>query len=149
MRMTVKVGINGFGRIGRNVFRHALGKEGIEIVAVNDLTDADMLAHLLKYDSVHGTLDEEVSVEGSTLKVGDREIEVLSESDPANLVGRDLLVAVVIEAIGRATVRENPPTLIDAVPNAVIMSAPAADVHVVRVSGVNEDVYNAEERELV
>src|SRR5690625_4777006 len=122
MRMSVEVGINGFGRIGRNVFRHALGKEGIEIVAVNDLTDADMLAHLLKYDSVHGTLDEEVSVEGSTLKVGDREIEVLSESDPANLAWGDHGVEVVIESTGRFTDRENAQKHIDAGAKKVIRS---------------------------
>jgi len=149
MRMTVKVGINGFGRIGRNVFRHALGKEGIEIVAVNDLTDADMLAHLLKYDSVHGTLDEEVSVEGSTLKVGDREIEVLSESDPANLAWGDHGVEVVIESTGRFTDRENAQKHIDAGAKKVIISAPAADDDLMVVLGVNEDDYNPEEHHIV
>lgn len=147
--MTVKVGINGFGRIGRNVFRHALGKEGIEIVAVNDLTDADMLAHLLKYDSVHGTLDEEVSVEGSTLKVGDREIEVLSESDPANLAWGDHGVEVVIESTGRFTDRENAQKHIDAGAKKVIISAPAADDDLMVVLGVNEDDYNPEEHHIV
>lgn len=83
--MTVKVGINGFGRIGRNVFRQSLKNDQVEIVAINDLTDANMLAHLLKYDSVHGKLEEEISVNGSNLVVDGKEINVLSERDPENL----------------------------------------------------------------
>ena len=83
--MAVKVGINGFGRIGRNVLRSALNNSNIDVVAVNDLTDANMLAHLLKYDSVHGKLDAEVSVNGSNLVVNGKEIIVKAERDPANL----------------------------------------------------------------
>ena len=83
--MAVKVGINGFGRIGRNVLRAALNNSNIEVVAVNDLTDANMLAHLLKYDSVHGKLDAEVSVNGNNLVVNGKEIIVKAERDPANL----------------------------------------------------------------
>src|SRR4051794_40788354 len=101
--MAVKVGINGFGRIGRNVFRQALKSNEVEIVAVNDLTDANMLAHLLKYDSVHGKLDEEVSVNGKNIVVGGKEIKVLSERDPANLGWGDLGVEIVIESTGRFT----------------------------------------------
>ena len=81
--MAVKVGINGFGRIGRNVFRAALNNSNIEVVAVNDLTDANMLAHLLKYDSVHGTLNAEVSVNGNNIVVNGKEIKVIAERDPA------------------------------------------------------------------
>src|SRR5690625_3397287 len=104
--MTVKVGINGFGRIGRNVFRQALNNDEIEIVAVNDLTDANMLAHLLKYDSVHGKLGAEVSVNGSNLVVDGKEIIVTSERDPADLKWGDLGVEVVIESTGFFTNRE-------------------------------------------
>jgi glyceraldehyde 3-phosphate dehydrogenase len=88
--MAVKVGINGFGRIGRNVFRQSLKNDEVEVVAVNDLTDANMLAHLLKYDSVHGKLDQEISVNGSNLVVGGKEIKVLSERNPADLGWGDL-----------------------------------------------------------
>ena len=83
--MAVKVGINGFGRIGRNVFRAALNNPDVEIVAVNDLTDANMLAHLLQYDTVHGSLQEKVTVDGDTIVVGDHRIKVLAERNPAQL----------------------------------------------------------------
>ncbi|WP_306797173.1 glyceraldehyde 3-phosphate dehydrogenase NAD-binding domain-containing protein, partial [Bacillus sp. GbtcB15] len=83
--MAVKIGINGFGRIGRNVFRAALKNPNVDVVAVNDLTDANMLAHLLKYDSVHGKLDAEVSVDGNNLVVDGKTIEVSAERDPAKL----------------------------------------------------------------
>src|SRR5699024_12063090 len=92
--------INGSGRIGRNVFRQAMKNDDVEVVAVNDLTDANMLAHLLQYDSVHGTLDEEVTVNGSNIVVGGKEIKVLSERDPENLGWDELGVE-----IGRASCR--------------------------------------------
>jgi len=94
--MTVKVGINGFGRIGRNVFRAALKNPNIEVVAVNDLTDANTLAHLLKYDSVHGQLDAEVSVNGNNLVVNGKEIIVKAERDPANLAWGEIGVDIVV-----------------------------------------------------
>src|SRR5690625_7484256 len=94
--MAVKVGINGFGRIGRNVFRQALNNDEIEIVAVNDLTDAKMLAHLLKHDSVFGLLEQEVTVTDSSIVVGDKEIKVFSERDPKDITWE----------IGRASCRE-------------------------------------------
>jgi glyceraldehyde 3-phosphate dehydrogenase len=96
--MSVKVGINGFGRIGRNVFRAALGNSNVEIVAINDLTDANMLAHLLKYDTVHGTLQENVTVDGEYLVVGGHKVKVLAERDPAQLGWGDLGVDVVVES---------------------------------------------------
>src|SRR5699024_2311952 len=112
--MAVKVGINGFGRIGRNVFRQALNNDEIEVVAVNDLTDADMLAHLLKYDSVHGRLEEEVSVNGENLVVGGKEIKVYEERDPANIPWGDLGVEIVIESTGIFTNRDDAQKHIDA-----------------------------------
>lgn len=103
----VKVGINGFGRIGRNVFRAALGNPNVEIVAVNDLTDAKTLAHLLKYDSVHGVLDLSVEAGENTLIVGGKEIKVLAERDPAQLKWADYGVEIVVESTGRFTKRED------------------------------------------
>src|SRR5699024_10413102 len=98
--MTVKVGINGFGRIGRNILRQALKNEDVEIVAVNDLTDADMLAHLLKFDSVHGKLTEEVTVDNDYIIVGGKKIRVFSEMDPENIDWRAYDVEIVIESTG-------------------------------------------------
>lgn len=141
--MTVKVGINGFGRIGRNVFRQALKNSEVEVVAVNDLTDANMLAHLLKYDSVHGKLEEEVTVNGSNLVVAGKEIKVLSERDPANLGWGDLGVEVVIESTGRFTKREDASKHLDAGAKKVVISAPANDEDITIVMGVNEDKYDA------
>ncbi len=112
--MALKMGINGFGRIGRNVFRQALKNDEVEVVAVNDLTDANMLAHLLQYDSVHGTLEEEVTVNGSNIVVGGKEIQVLSERDPADLGWGDLGVDVVIESTGRFTQRDDAKKHLDA-----------------------------------
>lgn len=99
--MAVKVGINGFGRIGRMVFRAALNNPNVEVIAVNDLTDANMLAHLLKYDTVHGRLDQDVSVDGDFLVVGGKKVKVLAERDPAQLCWGDLGVEVVVESTGR------------------------------------------------
>src|SRR5690554_2538501 len=98
--MTVKIGINGFGRIGRNIFRLALNNENVEIVAINDLTDADMLAHLLKYDSVHGVLQENISVEDGNIVVNGKAIAVSSERDPADIDWGMHDVDVVIESTG-------------------------------------------------
>lgn len=140
--MTVKIGINGFGRIGRNVFRQALKNDDVEVVAVNDLTDAEMLAHLLKYDSVHGRLEEEVTVNGSNLVIGGNEIKVLSERDPANLGWGDLGVEVVIESTGRFTQRDDAKKHIDAGAKKVIISAPAKEEDLTMVMGVNETDYD-------
>lgn len=147
--MTVKVGINGFGRIGRNVFRQALKNNDVEVVAVNDLTDADMLAHLLKYDSVHGQLEQEVSVNGSNIVVGGKEIKVLTERDPANLGWGDLGVEIVIESTGRFTAREDAKKHIDAGAKKVIISAPAKEEDLTMVMGVNEQDYDAATHHIV
>lgn len=147
--MTVKMGINGFGRIGRNVFRQALNNDEVEVVAVNDLTDANMLAHLLKYDSVHGKLDQEVTVNGSNIVVGGKEIKVLSERDPANLGWGDLGVEIVIESTGRFTQRDDAKKHIDAGAKKVIISAPAKEEDLTMVMGVNEQDYNPSEHHIV
>ncbi|KYG28427.1 type I glyceraldehyde-3-phosphate dehydrogenase [Priestia endophytica] len=141
--MAVKVGINGFGRIGRNVFRAALNNPEVEVVAVNDLTDANMLAHLLQYDSVHGKLDQEVKVNGSNLVVGDQEIKVLSERDPAKLTWGDLGVDIVVESTGFFTKRADAAKHLEAGAKKVIISAPASEEDITIVMGVNEDKYDA------
>lgn len=141
--MAVKVGINGFGRIGRNVFRAALNNPDVEIVAVNDLTDANMLAHLLQYDTVHGSLQEKVTVDGDTIVVGDHRIKVLAERNPAQLAWGDLGVEVVVESTGLFTKREDAAKHIEAGAKKVIISAPANDEDITIVMGVNEDKYEA------
>lgn len=140
--MAIKVGINGFGRIGRNVLRAALNNDQIEIVAVNDLTDANMLAHLLKYDSVHGVLQETVEVNGDNLIVDGREIKVLAERDPAQLPWSDLGVDIVVESTGRFTKREDAAKHLDAGAKKVIISAPGKDEDITIVMGVNEENYD-------
>ncbi|PBB06235.1 MULTISPECIES: type I glyceraldehyde-3-phosphate dehydrogenase [Salimicrobium] len=147
--MTVKVGINGFGRIGRNVFRAALKNDEVEVVAVNDLTDANMLAHLLQYDTVHGTLEEEVEVNGENLVVGGKEIIVKSEKDPAQLGWDDLGVEVVIESTGRFTQRDDAKKHIDAGAKKVIISAPAKGEDLTVVMGVNEGDYDQDSHHVI
>jgi glyceraldehyde 3-phosphate dehydrogenase len=140
--MTIKVGINGFGRIGRNVFRIAERVKDIEIVAVNDLTDAKTLAHLLKYDSVHGTYEGEIKAEDSSIIVDGREIRVSAEKDPANLPWKSLGVDIVIESTGRFTKRSDAAKHIAAGAKKVIISAPATEEDITIVMGVNEDNYD-------
>ncbi|ANB60259.1 type I glyceraldehyde-3-phosphate dehydrogenase [Anoxybacteroides amylolyticum] len=140
--MAVKIGINGFGRIGRNVFRAALKNPNVEVVAVNDLTDAKTLAHLLKYDSVHGTLDAEVSVNGNNLVVNGKEIIVKAERDPAQLGWGELGVDIVVESTGRFTKREDAAKHLEAGAKKVIISAPATNEDITIVMGVNQDKYD-------
>jgi glyceraldehyde 3-phosphate dehydrogenase len=147
--MTVKVGINGFGRIGRNVLRAALNNSNIEIVAINDLTDANMLAHLLKYDTVHGTLSEDVTVEGEYLVVGGQKVKVIAERDPAQLGWGDLGVEVVVESTGRFTKREDAAKHLEAGAKKVIISAPASNEDITIVMGVNEDKYDANNHHVI
>ncbi|MBN6885380.1 glyceraldehyde 3-phosphate dehydrogenase (phosphorylating) [Cytobacillus horneckiae] len=147
--MAIKVGINGFGRIGRNVLRAAFGHEEIEIVAINDLTDADMLAHLLKYDSVHGTFKEEVHVDGEDLVVGGKKIKVLAERNPAELGWGDLGVDIVIESTGRFTKRADAAMHLEAGAKKVIISAPASDEDITIVMGVNQDKYDPASHHIV
>ncbi len=147
--MTVKVGINGFGRIGRNVFRAALNNPEVEVVAVNDLTDANMLAHLLKYDTVHGTLEQDVTVDGDSLVVGGHKVKVLAERDPAQLGWGDLGVDIVVESTGRFTKRADAAKHLEAGAKKVIISAPATDEDITIVMGVNEDKYDAADHNVI
>ncbi|AQX53279.1 type I glyceraldehyde-3-phosphate dehydrogenase [Priestia flexa] len=141
--MVVKIGINGFGRIGRNVFRAALKNDNVEVVAINDLTDANMLAHLLKYDSVHGKLDAEVVVDGNNLVVNGKTIEISAERDPAQLSWGKQGVDIVVESTGFFTKRVDAAKHLEAGAKKVIISAPASDEDITIVMGVNEDKYDA------
>ncbi|QHE53525.1 type I glyceraldehyde-3-phosphate dehydrogenase [Pontibacillus sp. HMF3514] len=147
--MAIRIGINGFGRIGRNVFRAAWKNEEVEVVAVNDLTDANMLAHLLQYDTVHGKFEEEVTVNGDNLVIGGKELKVLSERDPANLGWGDLGVDIVIESTGRFTQRDDAKKHLDAGAKKVIISAPAKGEDLTVVMGVNEDSYDKDSHHVI
>lgn len=141
--MAVKVGINGFGRIGRNVFRAALNRPEIEFVAVNDLTDAETLAMLLEFDSVHGRLNADVKVDGNALVVNGKKIQVLAERDPGQLPWKDLGVDIVIESTGRFTDKAKAEAHItQGGAKKVIISAPAKNEDITIVMGVNEDKYD-------
>ncbi len=142
--MSVKIGINGFGRIGRNYFRAALAKgSDLEIVAVNDLTDNKALAHLLKYDSITGRLDATVELEGDSIIVNGKPIKVLEERDPANLPWGELGVDIVIESTGRFTKSADARKHIEAGAKKVLVSAPASGDDVATlVLGVNEGTYD-------
>ncbi|MFW6149295.1 MAG: type I glyceraldehyde-3-phosphate dehydrogenase [Atribacterota bacterium] len=140
--MSIKVGINGFGRIGRNVFRAALHDQDIDFVAVNDITDANTLAHLLKYDSVHGILKDEVKVKNDVIEVAGREIKVLSVKDPASLPWKDLGVDIVIEATGLFRDKESAGKHLSAGAKKVIITAPAKGEDITIVIGVNEQDYD-------
>jgi glyceraldehyde 3-phosphate dehydrogenase len=145
-----KIGINGFGRIGRNFFRASLTRDAdFEVVAANDLGDADTMAHLLKYDSNLGPLDGDVKVESGVLHAAGQEIQLLSERDPANMPWRDLGVELVIESTGFFTKRDGAQKHIDAGAQKVIISAPATDPDITLVLGVNDDQYDAEQHHIV
>jgi len=141
--MATKVGINGFGRIGRLVFRAALNNPNVDVVAINDLTDANMLAHLLKYDTVHGVADYEISVNGNNIVVNGQEIQITAERDPAALKWGEFGVDVVVESTGRFTDRKDAAKHIEAGAKKVIISAPASDEDITIVMGVNHDKYDA------
>lgn len=147
--MSVKVGINGFGRIGRNVFRSAFRDDQVEIAAVNDLTDAKTLAHLLKYDTVHGLLDARVEAGERSFKVNGKEIAVLAERDPANLPWRDLGVEVVIESTGLFRSREDAARHLEAGAQKVIVSAPGKNVDATIVMGVNHKIYDPAKHHII
>ncbi|WP_374724401.1 type I glyceraldehyde-3-phosphate dehydrogenase [Calidifontibacillus erzurumensis] len=147
--MTVKVGINGFGRIGRTVFRAAVNHPNVEIVAINDLTDAKMLAHLLQFDSVHGKFEKRVEVNGNNIVVDGKEIVVKAERDPANLGWGELGVDIVIESTGRFTKRVDASKHLEAGAKKVIISAPAKDEDITIVMGVNEDKYDSQNHHVI
>jgi glyceraldehyde 3-phosphate dehydrogenase len=140
--MAIRIGINGFGRIGRNILRAALHDRELEFVAVNDITDAKTLGHLLKYDSILGNLPEEVRAEGDTIRVAGRAIKVLAMKDPAQLPWRDLKVEYVIESTGLFTSADKAKAHITAGAKKVIISAPAKDEDLTIVLGVNQDRYD-------
>lgn len=148
--MAVRVGINGFGRIGRNYLRAALAKgTDLEIVAVNDLSDPASLAHLLKYDSVTGRLPQEVKVDGQNIIVGDQVIKVLAERDPAALGWGGLGVDIVIESTGRFTDAEKAKAHIEAGAKKVLISAPATGEDGTFVLGVNDELYDNEKHHII
>ncbi|QOQ38817.1 type I glyceraldehyde-3-phosphate dehydrogenase [Trueperella pecoris] len=148
--MTIKVGINGFGRIGRNFTRAALAQGAdIEIVAVNDLTDNKTLAHLLKYDSILGTLDKDVTYTDDEIKLGDHAIKAFAERDPANLPWGELGVDIVIESTGRFTNAEDAKKHIEAGAKKVLISAPAKNEDITIVMGVNDGDYDAAKHTII
>jgi glyceraldehyde 3-phosphate dehydrogenase len=147
--MAVKVGINGFGRIGRNIMRAALGAGDIDFVAVNDLTNAATLAHLLKYDSVLGNLNADVKATGEGITVDGDEFKVLSVKDPAQLPWKDLGVDVVFEATGLFTDRDGAAKHLAAGAKKVIITAPAKRPDVTIVLGVNDDKYDPAKHQII
>ena len=149
--MSIRVAINGFGRIGRNVLRavHKSGDSKIEIVALNDLTDNDMLGHLLKYDSVHGAFPGEVIVSPAGLEVDGRAIVVFSERDPAKLPWGDLGVDIVVESTGFFRARDQAAKHLEAGAKKVIISAPGKDEDITIVLGVNHDKYDPAEHHVI
>jgi glyceraldehyde 3-phosphate dehydrogenase len=146
--MTVRVGINGFGRIGRNFFRAAKGKD-VEVVAVNDLTDNKTLAHLLKYDSTFGRLDEDVSYDDESITIGGQRVLASAQRDPAQLPWGDLGVDVVIESTGHFTKRDDAALHLKGGAKKVIISAPAKDEDVTIVMGVNQEKYDPAAHDII
>ena len=140
--MAIKVGINGFGRIGRNIMRAAMGDTNIDIVAVNDLTSAATLAHLLKYDSILGNLNADISATSDKIKVNKDEFQVLSIKDPAQLPWKDLGVEVVFESTGLFTDRDAAAKHVTAGAKKVVITAPAKKPDITMVLGVNDDKYD-------
>ncbi len=147
--MSVKIGINGFGRIGRLVFRALSAKPGVEVVAVNDLTDDATLAHLLKYDSVHGQYGNEVKAVDGGISVDGRLVRVMSERDPGALPWGDLGVDVVVESTGLFTAREKAGLHLKSGARKVVISAPSKDADVTVVIGVNSDMYDPDKHQVI
>jgi glyceraldehyde 3-phosphate dehydrogenase len=147
--MAITVGINGFGRIGRNIMRAALGTKNIDFVAVNDITDAPTLAHLLKYDSVLGNLDAAVEARDGCISVDGETFKVLAIKDPAQLPWKDLGVDVVFESTGRFTKRDDADKHLAAGAKKVIITAPASGPDVTLVLGVNDDMYDRSKHHII
>jgi glyceraldehyde 3-phosphate dehydrogenase len=147
--MAVKVGINGFGRIGRNIFRTSIGDPDIDFVAVNDLTDTKTLAHLLKYDSVLGNLKHEISSTENGIKVESDQFRVFSEKDPSAIDWESVGAEIVIESTGRFTKAEDAKKHLRGTVKKVIISAPAKNEDITIVLGVNEDKYNPAEHHVI
>ena len=147
--MAVKVAINGFGRIGRLVLRAGYKNKDLEFVAVNDLTDAKTMAHLLKYDSIHGTLNADVGVKDGNLMIDGKELKVIAERAPEKLPWKDLGVDVVLESTGRFTDREGGEKHLAAGAKKVVVSAPAKNPDVTFVLGVNQEVYDKSKHSII
>lgn len=147
--MGIKVGINGFGRIGRNVLRTCLGDADIDFVAVNDLTDTKTLAHLLKYDSIMGNLDNDISADGDTIKVDGDSFKVFSEKDPSAIDWESVGAEIVIESTGRFTKAEDAGKHLRGSVKKVIISAPAKGEDVTIVLGVNDEMYDAAAHKII
>ncbi len=147
--MAIRVGINGFGRIGRNILRAALPDKELEIVAVNDVTDAKTLGHLLKYDSILGNLSHDVRVEGDTILVDGRKVKVLSTKDPAGLPWKDLGVEYAIESTGLFTDAEKAKVHLSGGAKKVIISSPAKGEDLTIVMGVNHDKYDSSRHHII
>src|SRR5215204_3598668 len=147
--MAIKVGINGFGRIGRNIMRAALAHHDVDVVAVNDITDAATLAHLLKYDSVLGNLAVPVSAAGDTITVGSDQFKVLAQKDPGQLPWKDLGVDIVFESTGKFTKRDDAAKHLAAGARKVIITAPATGPDVTVVLGVNDGDYDASKHHII
>lgn len=148
--MAIRVGINGFGRIGRLVLRSGYKESGLEFVAVNDVTDVATMAHLLKYDSVHGIFPDEIKREAETIKIGSSaSVKVFSEKDPANLPWKSLGVDIVIESTGKFTERDLAAKHISAGARKVMISAPGKKADATIVMGVNENVYDPSKHHVV
>jgi glyceraldehyde 3-phosphate dehydrogenase len=147
--MAIKVGINGFGRIGRNIMRAAMGDANLDFVAVNDLTNAETLAHLLKYDSILGNLKADISAKGDRISVNKDEFQVLSVKDPAQLPWKDLGVDVVFESTGLFTKRDDAAKHIAAGAKKVVITAPAKNPDVSLVLGVNPEAYDPKSHHII
>jgi glyceraldehyde 3-phosphate dehydrogenase len=147
--MAIRVGINGFGRIGRNILRAALHEKDIEFVAVNDITDAPTLAHLLKYDSILGNLPDDVKVEGDAIKVAGRTVKVLATKDPGALPWKDLGVDYAIESTGLFTDADKAKAHLTAGAKKVIISAPAKGEDLTLVMGVNHEKYDPRNHNII
>ena len=147
--MALRVAVNGFGRIGRSVLRAAMQDKGIEFVAINDLTDAKTLAHLLKYDSVHGIFPGEVSVDGDSIIVNGKPIKVLAIRNPAELPWKDLKVDIVLESTGLFTSKDKASLHLTAGAKKVIISAPATDPDITIVLGVNDKEYDKSKHHII
>jgi len=147
--MAIRLGINGFGRIGRLVFRHALKNPEVDVVAVNDITDTATLAHLLKYDSVHGVLDVEMKVQDQSIMVGDQTLHVSSQRDPAEIPWKDFQVDVVIESTGKFRQRDDAAKHLDAGAKKVMISAPGKGVDCTIVKGINDQIYDPGKHDII
>ena len=147
--MAIRVGINGFGRIGRNILRASLGNKKFDFVGINDLTTPDALAHLLKYDSILGTVGVKVKAKKNSIVVGDDEIRIFSERDPGNLPWKDVKADIVVESTGLFQDRANASKHLEAGAKKVIITAPAKEPDATFVLGVNEDTYKPKEHHII